>query len=184
MQQLQAHFYENPTTAFHRILPIPTYSYLLPTSYLPLTYHSLATHLPLTYHSLTTHLPLTHLLPATSHLPLTYHSLTSHISPLTSWLSCLGSYFLPPTSHIVPLTSYLLAPCSQLLPLYLFTSLLLYLLTSLPPTSSPPNLLTPYLLTLRNCASATSPFLRKSPNTVSIHPMVLKPLLFQYCFAD
>ena len=37
---------------------------------------------------------------------------------------------------------------------------------------------------LRICEQATGPFLRKSQNTVSIHPMVLKPLLFQYCFAD
>ena len=34
-------------------------------------------------------------------------------------------------------------------------------------------------LRLRNCALATSPFLRKSQNTVSIHPMVLEPLLFR-----
>ena len=34
----------------------------------------------------------------------------------------------------------------------------------------------------RNCALATGPFLRKSQNTVSIHPMILTPLLYQYCF--
>ena len=38
--------------------------------------------------------------------------------------------------------------------------------------------------TLRNCAPAAGPFLRKSPNTVSIHRTVLKPLLFQHCLVD
>ena len=35
----------------------------------------------------------------------------------------------------------------------------------------------------RNSALATGPFVRKSQNTVSIHPMILKPLLFQHCIA-
>ena len=40
------------------------------------------------------------------------------------------------------------------------------------------------LRVLRLCALAAGPFFRKSQITVSIHAMILKSLLFQYCFVD
>ena len=39
-------------------------------------------------------------------------------------------------------------------------------------------------LSLRLCAPAAGPFLPTSKNIVSKHPMMLKLLLFQHCFAD
>ena len=42
-----------------------------------------------------------------------------------------------------------------------------------------------YGATIKKLCTSYTPILNENPtNTFSIHPLVLKPLLFQYCFAD